>query len=180
MIQSPRFYKWLHILKHCKWILVVEILAQVLRTILLFIDSSKMARIRINTTTRTKEKPYIYDKFVICANLVRQKSQKCELNTCIYVSKLCAEGIFVSFPGDQKKCEKDVKNIFLFSNERHFKIYFPKMKKITFLRRKLSVIHMKETNFACDYYIFPKTRENKSKQMTLYSALKVKVKPWFT
>ena len=37
----------------------------------------------------------IYDKFVIFAKLIRQKSQKGELNTWIYVSKLCAEEFFV-------------------------------------------------------------------------------------
>ena len=28
------------------------------------------------------------------------KSQQGEQNTCMYVSEMCAEGIFVTFPGD--------------------------------------------------------------------------------
>ena len=59
-------------------------------TILLFIDCSKMARIRINTRTHTKE------------------------------------------------------NIALSSNERHFEIWFPKKKTITFFWSKLSKLHKKD------------------------------------
>ena len=40
------------------------------------------------------------DKFVNFAKLVRQKSQYVEENTFMYVSEICAEENFVSFPGD--------------------------------------------------------------------------------
>ena len=36
----------------------------------------------------------------ILAMTLRQKSQQGEQNTCRYVSEICAEGIFVNFPGD--------------------------------------------------------------------------------
>ena len=36
--------------------------------------------------------------------------------------------------------------------------------KNTFFRRKLSKLHKKRHNFACDNYIFPKTKGNKNKQ----------------
>ena len=42
----------------------------------------------------------IPDKFVFFSKLVRQK--KGEQNTCIYVSEICAEGNFVTFPYDWK------------------------------------------------------------------------------
>ena len=59
--------------------------------ILLFIDCSKMARIRINTRNHTKEKPYL-KKFVFFSKFFK--------NTCMYVSKICAEEVFVTFPGN--------------------------------------------------------------------------------
>ena len=36
----------------------------------------------------------------IFSKLVRQKKSKGEQNTCMYVSEICAEGIFVTFPDD--------------------------------------------------------------------------------
>ena len=56
-----------------------------------------MARIRINIRTHTKEKPYLINLYFL-SKLVRQKSQWGEQNTCMYVSEICAEGIFVTFP----------------------------------------------------------------------------------
>ena len=55
--------------------------------------------------------------------------------------------------------------IALFSNERHFEIWFPNKKTITFFWSKLSKLQ-KRPNFACDNYIFPKTGGNKNKQWT--------------
>ena len=40
---------------------------------------------------------------------------------CMYVSKICAEGIFVTFPWGLKNLKSRSK-IALFSNERHFEI----------------------------------------------------------
>ena len=38
------------------------------------------------------------DKFVFSSKLVKQKSYG-EQNTSMYVSEICAEGFFVTFPG---------------------------------------------------------------------------------
>ena len=81
---------------------------------------------------------------------------------CMYVSEICAEGIFVTFPWWLNKVESRSK-IALFSNEHHFEIWFPKKKTITFFWSELSKLHKKRPKFACGNYIFPKTRENKNK-----------------
>ena len=73
----------------------------------------------------------------------------------MYVSEICAEGIF-GFPLVTKNVRSTSK-IALFSNERHFEIWFPKKKTITLSWSKL---FKKRPNFACDNYIFPKTRTN--------------------
>ena len=46
------------------------------------------------------------------------------------------------------------------------KFDFQKKKTITFFWSKVSKLHKKRPNFACDNYIFPKTRGNKNKQWT--------------
>ena len=80
----------------------------------------------------------------------------------MYVSEICAEGIFVTFPWWLKNVKSRSK-IALFSNERHFEIWFPKKRTITFFWSQLSKLHKKRPNFACGNYIFPKTRGNKNK-----------------
>ena len=69
---------------------------------------------------------------------------------------------------------------FFFSSERHFEIWFPKRKTIIF-SEETYLNNTKKTNkqththtqyFACDVYIFPKTRGNKNKQWTHLCALK--------
>ena len=59
------------------------------------------------------------------------------------VSEICAEGIFVTFPWwlENVKCRS---KIALFSNERHFEIWFPKKRTITFFWSKLSKLHKKD------------------------------------
>ena len=61
----------------------------------------------------------------------------------MYVSEICAEGIFVTFPWWLKNV-KNRSKIALFSNERHFEIWFPKKKTITFFWSKLSKLHKKD------------------------------------
>ena len=107
------------------------------------------------------------DKFVFFSKLVIAKkvnrvSKVCEF---LYVSKICAEGIFVTFPWWLKNVKSRSK-VVLFSNERHFEIWFPKKKTITFFWSKVSKLHKKRPNFACGNYIFPKTRGNKNKPWT--------------
>ena len=61
----------------------------------------------------------------------------------MYVNEICAEGIFVTFPWWLKNVKSRSK-IALFSNERHFVIWFSKKKTITFFRSKLSKLHKKD------------------------------------
>ena len=84
---------------------------------------------------------------------------------CMYVSKICAEGIFVTFPWWLKNV-KSRSNIALFSNERHFEIWFPKKRTITFFWSKLSKLHKKDQILHLANYIFPKIRGNKNKPWT--------------
>ena len=73
-----------------------------------------------------------------------------------------------------KECEKKVKNSHFFKWAPFWNLIFKKKKKkktITFFRRKLSKLHKKD-NFVCGNCIFPKTKANKNKQWTHYSALK--------
>ena len=61
-------------------------------TILLFIDCSKMARIRINTRNNTKEKPYLINSYFFKIGKAKKKEKKsigwakyvylCEWDTC--------------------------------------------------------------------------------------------------
>ena len=62
---------------------------------------------------------------------------------CMYVSEICAEGIFVTFPWWLQNV-KSWSKIALFSNERHFEIWFPKKRTITFFLSKLSKLHEKD------------------------------------
>ena len=87
-----------------------------------------------------------------------------------YVSEICAEGIFVTFPWWPENVESRSKIVF-FSNERHFEIWFPKKRTIMFFWSKLSKLHKKRPNFACGNYIFPKTGGNKNKPWTHSASL---------
>ena len=61
----------------------------------------------------------------------------------------------------------------IFSNERHFEIWFPNRKQFHFSEENFlrCNLHKKRDNFASDYYIFPKTRTNKNKQWNHLGAL---------
>ena len=61
----------------------------------------------------------------------------------MYVFEICAEGIFVSFPWWLENVKSRSK-IALFANERHFEIWFPKERTITFFWSKLSKLHKKD------------------------------------
>ena len=74
----------------------------------LFIDCSKMARIRINTRTHTKEKPYLINSYFF-SKLVRQKkSIRWAKYVCLCEWDMCWRN-FCNFSLMIKKCEK-VKN----------------------------------------------------------------------
>ena len=61
----------------------------------------------------------------------------------MYVSEICAEGNFVTFPWWLKNVKSRSK-IARFSNERHFEIWIPKKRKITVFWSKLSKLHKKD------------------------------------
>ena len=128
-----------------------------------------MARIRINTTSLTKEKPYMINSQFLLNCEVKKIYRVSKIHVCMLVSKyvckwdMCWRNCL--FHGDLK-CEKRS-----FSNEHRLKFLLHKRKPIKFFRRKLSKLHKKRYNFSCDSYIFPKTRGNKNKQWTYYSAL---------
>ena len=53
------------------------------------------------------------------------------------------------------------------------KFDFQKRKQLRFFWIKLSKLHKKRHNFACDNYSFPKTRGNKNKQWTHSTPVKM-------
>ena len=138
-------------------------------TILLFIDCSKMAQIRINTRTHTKEKPYLINFYFFKIGKAQKVNRVSKIR--VYVYDICAEGIFLTFPWWLKNVKSRSK-IALFLNEHHFEIWFPKKRTITFFWSKLSKLHKKRPNFACGNCIFPKTRGNKNKPWTHSTPLK--------
>ena len=70
------------------------------------------------------------DKFVFFSKLVRQK-KSIGWAKYMYVREICAEGIFVTFPWWLENVKSRSK-IALFSNERHFEIWFPKENNYVF------------------------------------------------
>ena len=72
---------------------------------------------------------------------------------------------FCNFPLVSKICEKYVKNS-PFCNERHFEIWFPKKKTITFSEVNY-LNYTKRPNFAGDNYIFPKTRGKRTNSVPI-------------
>ena len=95
----------------------------------------------------------VSDKLIFFSKLVRQKKSigwAKYTRMYMYVREMCAEGIFVTFPWWLKNLKSRSK-IALFSNERHFEIWFPKKRTIMFFWSKLSKLH-KKTQF-CILYV---------------------------
>ena len=109
-------------------------------TISLFIDCSKMVRIRINTNTHTKEKPYLINLYFF--RNWQKKSIGWAKYVYVYEWDMWWRN-FCNFPWWLKNVKSRSK-IALFSNERHFEIWFPKKKTITFFWSKLSKLHKKD------------------------------------
>ena len=61
----------------------------------------------------------------------------------MYVSEICAEGIFVTFPLWLENVKSRSKTA-LFSKEHHFEIWFPNKRTIVFFWIKLSKLHKKD------------------------------------
>ena len=86
----------------------------------------------------------IHDNFAFFAKTERQK-KSIGWAKYVYVCKwdMC-KGIFVSLPPWWLENVKSGSKVALFSNEHHFKIWFPKKKTTTFFRRKLSKLHKQD------------------------------------
>ena len=113
-------------------------------TIFLFIDCSKMARIRINTRNHTKEKPYLINLYFFFK--VSKAKRSIGWAKYVYACEwdICWRNFLWTFPWWLKNVKSRSK-IALFSNERHFEIWFPKEKTITFFWSKLSKLHKKDS-----------------------------------
>ena len=110
---------------------------------MLFVDCSKMARIRINTRTHTKEKPYLINSyFFFKIGKAKKVNRVSKIRECMWVRYMLKE-YFVTFPWWLKNVNSRSK-IALFSNERHFEIWFPKKKTTTYFWSKLSKLHKKD------------------------------------
>ena len=94
------------------------------------------------------QEPYkretVFDKFVFFSKLVRQKKSS-KWAKYVYVCEwdMCWRN-FCNFSLVTQKCGKSRSKIALFSNERHFEIWFPKKRTITFFWSKLSKLHKKD------------------------------------
>ena len=72
----------------------------------------------------------------------------------MYVSEICADGIFVTFPSWLENVKSRSK-IVLFSNERHFVFFFSKKKTITIIWSKLSKLpKKKKKNQFCMWQLY--------------------------
>ena len=101
-----------------------------------------MARIRINIRAHTKEKPYLINSYFF-SKLVRQKrSIGWAKYVYVCVWDMCWRN-FCNFPWWLENVKSRSK-IALFSNERHFEIWFPEKRTITFFWSKLSKLHKKD------------------------------------
>ena len=70
----------------------------------------------------------------------------------MFVSEICAERIFVSFPWGLNNVKSKLKKIPLFSNGRHLKLLFQKKNKKTktFVKRKIILGTQKSTGLHND------------------------------
>ena len=107
-----------------------------------------MARIRINTRNHTKEKPYLFLFFVVVVVVFFFKIGKAKMSIgwakYMYVCEwdMCWRK-FCNISLVTKNVKNRSKKPF-FSNEHHFKIWFPKKKTTTFFWSKLSKLHKKD------------------------------------
>ena len=131
-------------------------------TILSFIDCSKMAQKRINTRSLNFCK--------IDKAKKKKKNRVSKICLCMYVSEIC--GNFCVFSLVTKKMWKVGQKQPFFQMSTILKFDFQKRKQLHFPEENY-LNYTKRHNFACDNYIFPKTRANRNKQWTHLGALKV-------
>ena len=119
-----------------------------------------MAWIRTNTRTHTKEKPYLINSYFF-SKLVRQKKSigwAKYMYVCVW--DMCWRN-FCNFPWWLENVKSRSK-IALFSNERHFEIWFPKKRTITFFWSKLSKLHKKDPILHVATIFSPKQGEKRT------------------
>ena len=88
-----------------------------------------------------------------------------------WVSEICAEGIFVTFPWWLKNVKSRSKTHLFFKWAPFWKL-ISKKRTITFFSEVNYLNYTKRPNFACGIYIFPETRGNKNKPWTHSTPLK--------
>ena len=93
--------------------------------------------------------------------------------------EICAEGIFVTFPWWLKNAKSRSK-LALVSNERHFEIWFPNKRTITFFWRKLSKLHKKDPILNVATTFFLKQGETRTSHGPIPHPLKTTIKKWNT
>ena len=96
-----------------------------------------MARIRINTRTHTKEKPYLINSYFLKIGKAKTVNRVSKIRVCMWMRYVLKEFLWL-------KNVKSRSKIALFLNERHFEIWFPKKKTIKFFWSKLSKLHKKD------------------------------------
>ena len=139
---------------------------------MLFINCSKMARLRIDIRSHAKEKPYTWWILIFCkirkatlANTV-SKMRVCTL----YVSEICAGEAFAYFPWRLKMWKVGQKIAIFFSSEPIFnfelkKIHFSRENNLSYTRRHIFAYENGQWHFS-------KTRDYKNKHLTHFSLLK--------
>ena len=93
-INAPmwRGKRWLQgIIDPPSYISVVDIPTEILLTMLLFIDCSKKAPIRINIRTHTKEKPYLMNSYFFQNRWGKKVNKVSKIRVCMWVSYVLKE-----------------------------------------------------------------------------------------
>ena len=122
----------------------------------------------------SNQRETVPDKFVFFSNLVRQKKTIGRTKyVYMYVSEICAEGIFVTFPWWLENVKSRLKIAFFFLQmSAILKFDLKKREQLRFSKVNYPN-YTKRPNFACGNYIFPKTRGNKNKPWTHSTPLKI-------
>ena len=130
-----------------------------------------MARIRINTRTHTKEKPYLINAYFLSKLLRQKKSIGWAKYVFVCEWDMCWRN-FCNFYLVTKTYEKWVKNNPFFKWAPFWNLIFKKRKQLRFSGVNY-LNYTKRLNFACGNYIFPKTRGNMNKPWTHSTPLNI-------
>ena len=128
-----------------------------------------MARKRINSRNRTKEKPYMINLQFLQNWEGKQVNRESKTRVSMLVGYVLKEFCVVSLVTKKVKSRSIIAPFFL--NWAPFWNLISIKANNLFFIRKLSELYKKRHNFACDICISPKTRGNKNKQWTHLGAL---------